>query len=226
MLANVYLHYVLDVWFEQEVRPRLAGCAFMIRYADDFVIVFSSESDARRVMEVLPKRFGKYGLTLHPDKTRLVSFRRPDDRNSSSGRPGAFDLLGFTHYWGKFRKGEWTVKRKTSSSRLTRGLRAIGEWCRKHRHHLLPEQHVTLSAKVRGHYAYYGITGNSSLLSTFLMQVHRRWRYWLSRRNREKSMTWDCFNRLLRRSPLPSPVVVHSVYRTTRSTRDQRNRMH
>jgi group II intron reverse transcriptase/maturase len=225
LLANVYLHYVLDVWFEQEVRPRLAGQAFLIRYADDFVIVFSNEADAHRVMEVLPKRFGRYGLTLHPDKTRLVSFRQPDDRNSSSGKPGAFDLLGFTHYWAKSRKGAWMVKRKTSSSRLTRGLRAISEWCRKHRHWAMPEQHKTLTAKVRGHYAYYGITGNSSSLSVFLMQVQRRWRYWLSRRNRERPMTWDKFKRLLRRYPLPAPAVVHSVYRTTRQSRDRKNRM-
>ena len=225
MLANVYLHYVLDMWFEQEVRPRLAGRAFLIRYADDFVIVFNNESDARRVMEVLPKRFGRYGLTIHPDKTRLVSFQKPDDRNSSPGKPGTFDLLGFTHYWAKSRKSEWVVKRKTSSSRLTRGLRAISEWCRKHRHWSTPEQHKTLTAKVRGHYAYYGLTGNSSSLSVFLMQVQRRWRYWLSRRNRERSMTWDKFKRLLRRYPLPAPVVVHSVYRATRQSRDRKNRM-
>lgn len=225
LLANVYLHYVLDTWFGQEVQPRLAGRAKLIRYADDFVIVFSNESDALRVMDVLPKRFGRYGLTLHPDKTRLVSFRHPDDRDSSSGRPGTFDLLGFTHYWGRSRHGEWVVKRKTSSSRLTRGLRAISEWCRKHRHLPASKQHKTLTAKIRGHYAYYGITGNSLSLSVFLMQVQRRWQYWLSRRNRERSMTWDHFKRLLRRYPLPAPVVVHSVYRTTRQSRDQKNRM-
>jgi len=221
----VYLHYVLDRWFEQDVQPRLADRSHLIRYADDFVIVFSQESDAHRVMDVLPKRFGQYGLTLHPDKTRLVSFRRPDDRDSSSGRPGTFDLLGFTHYWGRSRRGEWVVKRKTSSSRLTRALRAISEWCRKHRHWPLPEQHKTLTAKVRGHYAYYGITGNFLSLSVFRSQVHRRWQYWLTRRNRERSMTWDCFNRMLRRYPLPAPTVVHSVYRTTRQSLDPRNRM-
>jgi group II intron reverse transcriptase/maturase len=225
LAANVYLHYVLDTWFEQDVRPRLAGQASLIRYADDFVIVFSDQSDAHRVMEVLPKRFGKYGLTLHPDKTRLVAFKRPDDRDSSSGPPGSFDLLGFTHYWARSRRGEWTVKRKTSSSRLTRSLRAIAEWCRKNRHSPLPEQHETLSAKMRGHCAYYGITGNGPSLSSFRYQVHRIWRYWLSCRNRERSMTWDCFNRLLERYPLPAAVVVHSVYRSTRQSRDLRNRM-
>jgi len=176
-------------------------------------------------MAVLPKRFGKYGLTLHPDKTRLVPFRRPDDRNSSSGWPGTFDLLGFTHYWGRSRRGEWVVKRKTASSRLTRSLRTIDAWCRRHMHCPLPEQHETLSAKVRGHYAYYGITGNHPWLLAFLSQVRRRWRYWLWRRNRERAMTWDRFKLLLTRYPLPAPVVVHSVYRNTRRTPDRRNRM-
>ena len=215
LLANVYLHYVLDMWFEREVQPRLAGRAFLIRYADDFVIVFSNESDARRVMEVLPKRFGKYGLILHPEKTRLVEFRPPIERNGTSGEPGTFDLLGFTHYWARSRRGKWVVKRQTASKRLNRGLQAITDWCRRHRHLPLPEQHQKLSEKLRGHCAYYGITGNSSLLSVFRMQVHRIWRYWLSRRNRERSMTWDCFNRLLETYPLPAAVAVHSVCRKT-----------
>jgi group II intron reverse transcriptase/maturase len=213
LLANVYLHYVLDVWFKQEVQPRLSGRAFLIRYADDFVIVFSNESDAGRVKDVLPKRFGRYGLTLHPEKTRLVAFRPPDDRGPPSKRPGTFDLLGFTHYWARSRRGTWVVKRQTASKRMNRGLQAITDWCRRHLHLPLGEQHKKLSEKLRGHCAYYGITGNSSSLSLFRMQVHRIWRYWLSRRNRERSMTWDHFNRLLQRFPLPAAVAVHSVCR-------------
>jgi len=213
LLANVYLHYVLDTWFEREVQPRLIGQAFLIRYADDFVIVFSHEADARRVQEVLPKRFGRYGLTLHPDKTRLIAFRPPDDRGQSPGPPGTFDLLGFTHYWGRTRKGTWAIKRQTSSKRMSRGVQAITEWCRRHLHLTVREQHRMLSAKLRGHCAYYGITGNSSSLSAFRMQVHRIWRYWLTRRNRERSMTWECFNRLLGRYPLPAAIAIHSVYR-------------
>ena len=121
LLSNVYLHYVLDEWFEQEVKPRLRGRAFLIRYADDFVMGFACEEDARRVLDVLPKRFGKYGLTIHPDKTRLVPFERPSGRSGSAGggpRPGTFDRLGFTHYWARSWRGGWTVKRKTSSSRV------------------------------------------------------------------------------------------------------------
>ena len=130
LLANIYLHYVLDVWFEQEVQPRLKGRAFLIRYADDFVMGFTCEEDARRVLDVLPKRFGKYGLTIHPDKTRLVAFRPPgrsDRRRPPDGasEPGTFDLLGFTHYWGRSRKGVWVVKRRTAASRFRRALTRI-----------------------------------------------------------------------------------------------------
>ncbi len=214
LLANVYLHYVLDTWFAREVKPCLAGPAYLIRYADDFVIVFKNESDARRVMEVLPKRFGNYGLTLHPEKTRLIAFERPDNSGRPQGKPGTFDLLGFTHYWGRSRRGLWVVKRKTSSSRMERSVRAIAEWCRRNLHRPLCEQQRVLSQKLRGHCAYYGITGNSSSLSAFRRRVHRTWRYWLSRRNRERSMTWDCFNRLLETYPLPSAIAIHSVCRS------------
>jgi group II intron reverse transcriptase/maturase len=215
LAANVYLHYVLDVWFRQEVRPRLKGDAHLIRYADDFVILFTHEEDARRVMEVLPKRFGKYGLALHPDKTRLIPFSRPsrktdggaDDRDD---QPGTFDLLGFTHYWGRSRRGGWAVMRKTATKRLSRAVRSIAQWCRDHRHRPVGEQHVTLSQKVRGHYAYYGITGNARALQWFLLAVHRAWRKWLNRRNRQREMLWDRFNRLLKRYRLPPPRIVHS----------------
>ncbi len=215
LAANVYLHYVLDVWFREEVRRRLRGRAHLIRYADDFVILFSHEDDARRVMEVLSKRFGKYGLTLHPDKTRLVPFRRPT-RQSPGGkddqkdRPGTFDLLGFTHYWGRTRRGGWAVMRKTAAKRLSRAVRSIAEWCRAHRHWPIGEQHVKLSQKVRGHYAYYGITGNMRMLRGFLMAVHRAWRRWLDRRNSRCEMIWARFNRLLQRYALPPPRIVHS----------------
>lgn len=215
LLANVFLHYVLDAWFRQEVQPRLRGRAYLIRYADDFVILFRHEGDARRVMKVLPRRFGKYGLTLHPDKTRLVSFRRPppkgsDTKTDQADRPGTFDLLGFTHYWGRTRKGGWAVMRKTASQRLSRAVRSIAEWCRQQRHRPIREQHAMLSQKVRGHYAYYGITGNARALAWYLCAVHRAWRRWLDRRNRQREMTWDRFNRLLEHYRLPPPRIVHS----------------
>ena len=215
LLANIYLHYVLDLWFEQEVKPRLQGPAFLIRYADDFVMVFQHESDARRVLDVLPKRFGKYGLTLHPEKTRLVAFARPPQRppqgDSESDPPGTFDLLGFTHYWCRSRVGNWVVKRKTSKSRLRRAIRTIAVWCRDHRHRPVPEQHRTLCQKLRGHYAYYGITGNSSALSAVRHYVERIWCKWLSRRKRGHPMPWAIFRRLLARYPLPVEKIIHAV---------------
>ena len=212
LLANIYLHEVLDVWFERDVKPRLRGHAFMIRYADDAVLVFSSEADARKVLDVLPKRFAKYGLTLHPVKTRLVNFRRPP-HDVDKGF-GSFDLLGFTHFWARSRKGSWVVKRKTASQRLSRAIRRVWEWCRDHRHRRVDEQHATLTLMVRGHYGYYGVTGNTRQLSVFLHEVERVWRYWLDRRSQRGKMKWDRFARLLRRYPLPKIRIVHSVYRT------------
>jgi RNA-directed DNA polymerase len=218
MLSNVFLHYVLDDWFVREVQPRLKGQSFLIRYADDFVMGFSCEEDARRVMDVLPKRFEKYGLTLHPEKTRLVPFERPTDRPQRPGTPertpaGTFDLLGFTHYWGRSRYGHWVVKRKTSKSRLNRGLKALAQWLRKERHSALADQHQTLSQKLRGHFVYYGITGNADALRRFRRGAIGLWRKWLSRRNRDGLIPWDQMHRLLERYPLPPPIVVHSVYR-------------
>jgi group II intron reverse transcriptase/maturase len=220
LLANVYLHHVLDVWFEHEVKPRLRGQAFLVRYADDFVMGFTCEEDARRVLEVLPKRFGKYGLTLHPEKTRLVPFCKPPKTSppdpSAAPRPGTFDLLGFTHYWGRSRRGYWVVKRKTARSRFTRALVQIAAWCRRHCHRPLAEQHRTLSQKLRGHCAYYGITGNCEALQRFRLQVIRVWRQWLERRRRG-SFSWDAFRAVLQRFPLPPATVVHSVYRCAAS---------
>jgi len=208
LLANVYLHEVLDVWFAREVMPRLKGRACLIRYADDFVVVFSREEDARRVQEVLPKRFGKYGLTLHPDKTRLVDFRRPRLARPAGGeRQGAetFDLLGFTHAWGRSRKGTWVVKRKTAKDRHARALTRITEWCRTHRHRPVKEQWKELVQKLRGHYGYYGIIGNSWALDRFRSEVRRVWKRWLSRRSYHAFLNWTGMARLLERYPLPSP---------------------
>jgi RNA-directed DNA polymerase len=199
------------------VQPRLRGRAFLIRYADDFVMGFACEEDARAVLEVLPKRFGKYGLTLHPDKTQLVAFQPP----ASSGKggpgagsaPGTFALLGFTHYWGRSRQGKWIVKRRTAANRLQRAFKKIADWCRWNRHWPVREQHRTLGQKLWGHFAYYGITGNGEALRCFRDGVARLWRKWLSRRSRGDPFSWDRFNLLLGRYPLPAAVVVHSVYR-------------
>jgi len=213
-LSNVYLHEVLDLWFEHEVKPRLRGRAFEVRYADDAVLVFEHEDDARRVAAVLAKRLEKYGLRLHREKTRMVDFRSPPrGQRGGSQRGRSFAMLGFTHHWGRSRKGRWVVRRKTAKDRLSRALREIGQWCRRNRHKSLPVQHAALSRKLRGHYAYYGITGNSPALARFRTEVHRSWRKWLGRRSWSGRMSWERFTRLLDTYPLPHTRVVHSVYR-------------
>jgi RNA-directed DNA polymerase len=215
LLANIYLHEVLDVWFEEDVKPRLRGRATLVRYADDFVVILETEEDARRLMDVLPKRFEKHALRLHPEKTKIVRFQRPRLKQGTKGdndpRPGHFDFLGFTHYWGASRKGSWVVKRKTSKSRFTRTLTRFREWCRQHRHDPIDEQHATLKKKLLGHYGYFGVTGNFEALERLLHEVKRVWRYWLSRRSQRARITWDSFNDLLARRRLPRPRIVHSA---------------
>jgi group II intron reverse transcriptase/maturase len=218
LLANIYLHEVVDQWFESVVKPRLKGLSFMVRYADDLVLTFSSEEDARRVMAVLPKRFGKFGLALHPEKTRLVSFGKPrssSDRvtSRSSSKPDTFDFLGFTHYWARSRRGYWVIKRQTARPRFRRAVQETARWCRRHRHRPVTVQHQMLVRKLRGHYAYYGITGNSPSLGRFRHEVIKAWRKWLDRRSRSRRMSWERFRRLLERYPLPYATSVHSAYR-------------
>jgi RNA-directed DNA polymerase len=212
ILANIYLHEVLDRWFDREVKPRLWGRAQLVRYADDAVLFFEHEQDARRVMAVVPKRFGKYGLTLHPEKTRLIEFRRPDRRallvsRGASRRPGTFDLLGFTHYWGMSRSGKWIVRRSTAKGRFRRALRRIADWCRKHQHDDLPVQQQALAQKLMGHYGYFGITGNSRALQRFLHEAIRVWRKWLDRRSQRARVGWDKMLALLKHYPLPQPRI-------------------
>lgn len=215
-LANIFLHYVLDEWFEEEVRPRLRGEAFLIRYADDFVIGVAREDDARRIMDVLPKRMSKYGLTVHPEKTRLVRFCPPETPDSESvdrpqAGPETFDFLGFTHYWGRTLKGGWAVKRKTAKNRLQRALHALSAWCAKNKHQPLAAQHRTLTQKLKGHFAYYGITGNSASLEDFREGARTIWRQCLSRRRRGGPLSWLDFARLTEHYPLPPARAIHSV---------------
>jgi len=219
LLANVYLHEVLDVWWERDVRPRMSGRTSLVRYADDFVLLFEKEEDARRVEAVLSKRFEKYGLKLHPEKTRQIRFVRPSGSPPSGGAGGertSFDLLGFTHFWGKSRKGNWVVKRKTMTARLSRTLKRISMWCSVNRHLPIKEQHTGLSRKLRGHDAYYGITGNARALSLLRLLVRRIWHKWLNRRSWKTALTWTRMNRLLEVFPLPPPRVVHSVYHSVK----------
>jgi RNA-directed DNA polymerase len=210
MLSNIFLHHVLDEWFENEVRPRMAGPCSLLRFADDFVMTFKNHHDAKRVLEVLGKRLERYGLMLHSDKTRFIDFRpeRQGGTHPDCQEP-PFDFLGFTHTWAKSRKGKNVVRQRTAKSRLARALVAVNDWCRRNRHRPLSVQHTRLSAKLTGHYAYYGITGNIQQMGRYFQQVTRVWRKWLARRTRSRPLSWDCFNAFLERHPLPRPKIIH-----------------
>jgi RNA-directed DNA polymerase len=206
LLANIYLHEVLDVWFEQGVRPRMRGRVRLIRYADDFVICFEREDDARRIAEVLPKRFAKYGLTLHPDKTRLLRFKPP---GSDGGQHSTFDFLGLTHFWAKARSGRWVIKRKTMAKRLARKLAEIWKWCKQNLHEPMEWQRERLASRLTGYYNYYGIPCNHQALDQIYRGVQAAWRYWLNRRSQRAKMHWKRFNDLAKFFPLPRPRIVH-----------------
>jgi hypothetical protein len=216
LLSNVYLHEVLDCWFVEEVLPRMKGRVFLVRFADDFILGFERKEDAEKVYRVLFKRFEKYGLSLHPEKTRLVPFGHPeatkDDPQSSEPKPGTFDFLGFTHFWGKSRTGRWIIRRKTMRKRLKRGLKGISQWCRKNRHEPLRKQVEQLGRKLKGHFGYYGITGNFAALKRFRWGVIAIWRKWLARRGDSKGMSWERMHKLLDFFYIPEARVVHSIY--------------
>ena len=209
LLANVYLHYVFDLWADWWRRRYAHGDVIIVRFADDFTAGFEREADAQRFLADLRERFAKFGLELHPDKTRLIEFRvprggpgKPDDPSSTTR---SFDLLGFRHFWGRTRKGNWAIFRKTAADRLSRAVRAIAHWCRDNRHRPVSEQWRTLCQKVRGHYGYYGLPANWSRLSAFLRAVGAAWHKWLNRRSSKRWLTWPRWQALLQRFPLPAP---------------------
>jgi RNA-directed DNA polymerase len=210
IIANIYLHYVLDDWFVQEVQPRLTGRCFLIRFADDAVMGFEHEEDARRVMAVLPKRCAKYGLHLHPDKTRLVRFIRPGRGAKKDRTNGTFDFLGFTHYLAKSRQGYWVVKRRTIRKRLRRAISRYMAWCKANRHLPVKEQWEKLSQKLKGYYQYFGIRGNYDSIHWVYYRLRMAWRRWLSRRSHKGGIPWDTFQKILTTFPLPKPRIVQT----------------
>jgi len=209
LLANIYLHYVLDEWFAAEIQPRLSGRSFLVRYADDFVLGFENESDAKRVLAVLAKRLGKYGLSIHPEKTRLLPFKRPPSSEKKDRDNGTFDFLGFTHYWCRSRRGFWVIKRRTSRKRLKCALQRANQWCKEHRHLPVDVQHQTLCRKLKGYYQYYGLRGNYECLSRVFWEVQSKWQRWLSRCSQKSRISWEKFGEFLKRFPLPPPRIVH-----------------
>lgn len=210
MLSNVFLHYVLDEWFATQVQPRLRGASALIRYCDDFVMLFAHKEDAERVHAVLGKRMGRFGLQLHPDKTQLIDFRPPAERaGAASPLPTNFTFLGFVHLWGKTQTGRPTMWQRTAKNRLARTLRAINQQCRYMRSWPLAEQQRRLRRMLEGHFAYFGITGNYRRLAAVVYQTRRLWRKWLSRRSWKSYVTWVQFLRLVETYPLPAPRIVH-----------------
>ncbi len=206
LLSNIYLHYVLDEWFSDQIQPLLKGKSFIVRYADDFILGFTDKSDAERVMEVLPKRFARYGLTLHPEKTKLIDL---NSERSGSGR--SFDFLGFTHYLGKSRKGNKVLKRKTSSKRLTRAIVNISKYIKLNRHLKLSDLIAAINVKLRGHYTYYGISFNYDGIYRFYAQVKRRLLFWLNHKGGKPKWTWETFVLLVNSwNPLVKPFIAHS----------------
>jgi hypothetical protein len=182
-----------------------------VRFADDLVMAFEAFDDAERVLAVLGKRLARYGLTLHPDKTRFVDFRpqRAEGDQPPGTKRTTFDFLGLTQVWGKSRKGRTVVRQVTAKSRCARAVAAVTDWCKRYRHKPRREQHVHLSSMMRGHYAYYAITGNSRRLSWYAHQVVRTWKGWLSRRGGKGTFLWSRLGECLRRHPLPPVRIVH-----------------
>jgi group II intron reverse transcriptase/maturase len=211
VLANIFLHHVLDEWFEREVQPRLRGRSFLTRFADDWIIGCEVEADAQRLMAVLPKRFARFSLSLHPEKTKLIEFGKPRLHKDSGSGNGTFDFLGLTHYWTRSRRGYWVIHRRTARKRLRRTKKALWRWCRASRHLPLKDQHRMLCQKLRGHFQYYGIRGNYRLLMDVRQHAEKAWRYWLSRRSHKSAISWEKFQKLKAVFGLPIPKIVHQI---------------
>ena len=206
LLSNIYLHYVLNAWFTEEIQPQLSGKSFIVRYADDFVLGFENSKDVDRVLKVLQKRFEKYKLELHAEKTGVINLKSKRGEGSRS-----FDFLGFTHYLGKSRKGKLVLKRKTSSKKFTVAISKVHDWIKANRHRRLKELIPELNAKIRGHYNYYGMTFNDKGLYKYYLEVKRLLHKWLNRRGGKAVWNWVRFTKLTEEwMPLQKPKIYHS----------------
>ena len=215
LLGNVYLHHVIDKWYENEVKPRMRGRSCLVRYADDLLFGFEVEEDARRVMRVLGKRLDRFGLSLSPDKTELLDFRRPLRGQQAGKGQNVFDFLGFTHYWRRSRKGRWNPAWKTRKKSLQKAVKEYQSWCKTNRHLSIPEQHAALTRRIRGHFNYFGVNGNHRSLSMLRNKVERTWYRWLRRRSQRTRMTWERFNAILKELPLPPVRVYRNLWAAT-----------
>jgi RNA-directed DNA polymerase len=216
MLANIYLHYALDLWFHHRVRKQIKGYADLIRYCDDFIILVEEEAEAREILKWLEERLAKFGLELAETKTGVVRCGRKawDEHDKGGPKPGTFNFLGFTHYCGRSRKGHFKVGRRTEKKRFGRSMQNMKNWLRRNRNALpLRELHGQISVMLLGHYRYYGVSDNSRRLQCFYHEARRYYYKWLNRRSQVRSFTWESFDKYLSRHPLPQPRIYNDLYR-------------
>ena len=207
MLGNIYLHHVLDAWLDREVRPQLRGKACLVRYADDLVIGFERREDAEKVMAMLHQRMAEYDLRLHPEKTRLLPFERPPWWPDGGKGPGTFDFLGFTLLWRRTQKGTWGQNFRTRKARLQRAKVALNDFCRRHRHEPVKEQHASLCRRISGHINYFGVNGNFARVAQLVRAAERIWHKWLQRRSQRTRLNWRRYKDILKAFPLPRPSI-------------------
>jgi len=215
ILANIFLHYVLDEWFERQVKPHLKGQSHLIRYCDDFVILAQYETEGQEILSKVRERFREYGIELNQAKTKMISFGYWEKQNAKKQqrRANTFDFLGFTHYCSQTRKGAFKVARKTSAKRFSRSYRAIGLWLKSSRNALkLKYLCRMLRIKLIGHYQYYGISDNWQSLKKFYRVILRLAYKWINRRSQKRSFNWEQFTDYLKRYPLPKPRIAYSFY--------------
>jgi len=216
MLANIFLHYVLDLWFVKRVKQSVDGQCYLVRYADDFVCMVQYRQSADEIERMLRERFAKFGLSLHPEKTRTISFGRYERQNArrQGRKANTFDFLGFTHFCGLSRKGNFLLGRKTSLKKFRKACKAMNDWLRRIRSVMrIEEIWPILAAKLRGHYNYYGVSGNSRMIVRFGYVTIRAVMKWLNRRSQRRSFTWEKFSAYMVHYPLPRPRIVHNFYR-------------
>lgn len=216
VLSNIYLHYVLDLWVEKHLKALCKGYVEMVRYCDDFVVLVQCRDEAEKAMGMLKDRLTKFGLTLSDEKTRCIEFGRYAKANAErhGRKPDSFNFLGFTHFVDVTRKGTFKVGRKTRKEKQHHALKEFGKWLKENRNrYKLPELWKKIGQKMRGHFAYYGVSGNSQCIQKFDWLVRRLVFKWLNRRSQKSSMTWTEFRQYIERFPLPKPKIIHDFYR-------------
>ena len=215
MLANIFLHYVLDKWYEEIVKSHVRGFCDLVRYADDFICVVRYADDAERIEQALKNRFNKYGLEIHPTKSRRITFGRFEKENArkQNRKPNTFDFLGFTHFCGVSRRGYFKLGRRTSRKKFVAKCRDLKDWLKAIRNKVkTKEWWKTLVSKLRGHYQYYGVSDNYANIERFYRQALRMVQKWLNRRSQKRKMNWKKFLKYIEHYPLPKPRIVHKFY--------------